>query len=51
MIFIEESVAGATTRLGPESSFIVAPNLVHGIVTLTNGSLIDTSTLCGDDFL
>ncbi|UPA26696.1 cupin domain-containing protein [Shinella oryzae] len=45
------TVDGATARLGAGSSFIVAPNLVHGVVALTKGLLIDTFTPRRDDFL
>lgn len=45
------TVDGVTTRLGPGSSFIVAPDLVHGVVALTPGLLIDTFTPRRDDFL
>ncbi|MCV3736202.1 cupin domain-containing protein [Rhizobium sp. TRM96647] len=45
------TVDGVTTRLGPGSSFIVAPDLVHGVVALTDGLLIDTFTPRRDDFL
>jgi quercetin dioxygenase-like cupin family protein len=45
------TVDGVTTRLGPGSSFIVAPNLVHGVVALAPGLLIDTFTPQRDDFL
>ncbi|HEV7309903.1 MAG TPA: cupin domain-containing protein [Ensifer sp.] len=45
------TVEGVTTRLGPGSSFIVAPNLVHGVVALTDGLLIDTFTPRRDDFV
>ena len=45
------TVDGVNTRLGPGSSFIVAPNLVHGVVALTPGLLIDTFTPRRDDFL
>lgn len=45
------TVDGVTTRLGPGSSFIVAPDLVHGVVALTPGLLIDTFTPQRDDFL
>jgi Uncharacterized conserved protein, contains double-stranded beta-helix domain len=47
----EVTVDGTTTRLGPGSSFIVAPNLVHGVVALEKGLLIDTFTPRRDDFL
>ena len=36
------TVDGMTTTLGQGSSFIVAPNLVHGVVALEKGLLIDT---------
>ncbi|MGB3815406.1 MAG: cupin domain-containing protein [Shinella sp.] len=45
------TVDGTTMRLGPGSSFIVAPNLLHGVVSLTKGLLIDTFTPRRDDFL
>ena len=45
------TVDGVTTRLGAGSSFIVAPDLVHGVVALTPGLLIDTFTPRRDDFL
>lgn len=45
------TVDGVTTRLEAGSSFIVAPNLVHGVVALTPGLLIDTFTPRRDDFL
>lgn len=42
---------GVTTRLEQGSSFIVAPNLVHGVIALKKGLLIDTFTPRRDDFL
>jgi quercetin dioxygenase-like cupin family protein len=45
------TVDGVTTRLDAGSSFIVAPNLVHGVVALEKGMLIDTFTPRRDDFL
>jgi quercetin dioxygenase-like cupin family protein len=45
------TVDDVTTRLGPGSSFIVAPNSLHGVVALTAGLLIDTFTPRRDDFL
>lgn len=45
------TVDGATQRLAAGSSFIVAPNLVHGVVALENGLLIDTFTPRRDEFL
>lgn len=47
----EVTVDGVTTRLDAGSSFIVAPNLVHGVVALAKGMLIDTFTPRRDDFL
>ena len=44
------TIDGVTTRLVPGSSFIVAPNLVHGVVVLTPGLLIDSFTPRRDDF-
>lgn len=45
------TVDGVTTRLTAGSSFVVAPNLVHGVVALAPGLLIDTFTPCREDFL
>ena len=45
------TIDGVTTRLSAGSSFIVAPNLVHGVVALAPGLLIDTFTPRRDDFL
>ncbi|WJH38182.1 cupin domain-containing protein (plasmid) [Aliirhizobium terrae] len=45
------TVDRVTTRLDQGSSFIVAPNLVHGVVALSKGLLIDTFTPRRDDFL
>jgi quercetin dioxygenase-like cupin family protein len=45
------TVDGQTVRLGPGSSFIVAPNLVHGVVAVTEGLLIDSFNPRRDDFL
>jgi len=47
----EVTIDGVTTRLEQGSSFIVAPNLVHGVLALTKGLLIDTFTPRRDDFL
>ncbi|HTO31014.1 MAG TPA: cupin domain-containing protein [Pararhizobium sp.] len=47
----EVTVDGVTTTLPTGSSFIVAPNLVHGVVALEEGLLIDTFTPRRDDFL
>ncbi len=45
------TIDGVTNRLGQGSSFIVAPNLVHGVVARSKGLLIDTFTPCREDFL
>lgn len=45
------TVDGHTQRLQAGSSFIVAPNLIHGVVALEKGLLIDTFTPRRDDFL
>jgi quercetin dioxygenase-like cupin family protein len=47
----EVTVDGVTTTLPTGSSFIVAPNLVHGVVALEDGLLIDTFTPRRDDLL
>jgi quercetin dioxygenase-like cupin family protein len=45
------TVDGVTTRLSAGASFIVAPNLVHGVVALEKGLLIDTFTPRRNDFI
>jgi len=45
------TVDGQTVRLSAGSSFIVAPDLVHGVVALEPGLLVDTFTPRRDDFL
>ena len=45
------TIAGVTTRLSAGASYIVAPNLVHGVVALEKGLLIDTFTPRRDEFL
>ena len=47
----EVTVDGVTTTLPTGSSFIVAANLIHGVVALQDGLLIDTFTPRRDDFL
>ena len=44
------TVDGETTRLGKGAGFIVAPNLVHGVVAVTGGLLVDSFTPRRDDF-
>ena len=45
------TVDGITQRLPAGSSFIVAPNVVHGVVAREKGLLVDTFTPRRDDFL
>ncbi len=45
------TVDGETVTLHDGASFIVSPNLVHGVVALEDGLLIDTFTPRRDDFL
>jgi quercetin dioxygenase-like cupin family protein len=44
------TVDGETSRLRRGDSFIVAPNLIHGVLALEEGLLIDTFTPRRDDF-
>lgn len=43
-------VNGVTKRLGAGASFIVSPNVIHGVVALEKGLLIDTFTPFREDF-
>lgn len=45
------TIDGVTTMLSSGGSYLVAPNLVHGVVALEKGLLIDTFTPRRDDFL
>jgi quercetin dioxygenase-like cupin family protein len=45
------TIDGVTTRLTAGGSYLVAPNLVHGVVALEKGLLIDTFTPRRDEFL
>ena len=45
------TIAGVTTMLSAGGSYVVAPNLVHGVVALEKGLLIDTFTPRRDEFL
>ena len=45
------TVDGVTIRLEKGSSFIVAPDAVHGVVALEQGLLIDSFTPGREDFL
>lgn len=44
------TVDGVTTRLGKGAGFIVSPDLVHGVVAITDGVLADSFTPRRDDF-
>jgi quercetin dioxygenase-like cupin family protein len=45
------TIDGVTTRLNAGASYLVAPNLGHGVVALEKGLLIDTFTPRRDEFL
>ncbi len=45
------TIDGVTTRLSAGGNYVVAPNLVHGVVALEKGLLIDAFTPRRDDFL
>jgi quercetin dioxygenase-like cupin family protein len=45
------TVDGVTQRLSAGASFIVAPHLVHGVVAIEKGLLVDAFTPRRDDFL
>jgi quercetin dioxygenase-like cupin family protein len=45
------TIDGVTTRLSAGGSYLVAPNLVHGVVALEKGLLIDAFTPRRDDFI
>jgi quercetin dioxygenase-like cupin family protein len=47
----EVTIDAVTTTLGQGSSFIVPPNVVHGVKALTPGRLVDCFTPRRDDFL
>ena len=47
----EVTIDGKTTKLGQGASFIVPPNVVHGVKALTTGRLVDCFTPRRDDFL
>lgn len=47
----EVTINGQTKVLCQGDSFFVAPNLVHGVVALEAGSLIDVFTPAREDFL
>ena len=47
----EVTIGDVTTLLGVGSSFIVPPNVVHGVKALTAGRLVDCFTPRRDDFL
>ena len=45
------TIDGHTRELGAGEAFVVAPDLVHGVVALEPGRLIDVFTPRRDDFL
>ena len=47
----EVTIGDVTRVLGPGGSFIVPPNVVHGVKALTAGRLVDCFTPRRDDFL
>ena len=47
----EVTIGDATTVLGQGGSFIVPPNVVHGVKALEAGRLVDCFTPRRDDFL
>jgi quercetin dioxygenase-like cupin family protein len=47
----DATVDGQTRRLGPGDCFYVATELVHGVVALEAGTLIDVFTPRREDFL
>jgi quercetin dioxygenase-like cupin family protein len=47
----EVTINGETAVLGTGASFIVPPNVVHGVKALTAGRLVDCFTPRRDDFL
>ena len=47
----EVTIGDVTSVLGQGGSFIVPPNVVHGVKALTAGRLIDCFTPRRDDFL
>jgi len=47
----EVTIGDTTAVLGPGASFIVPPNVIHGVKALTAGRLIDCFTPRRDDFL
>ena len=47
----EVTIGEATMVLGQGGSFIVPPNVVHGVKALTAGRLVDCFTPRRDDFL
>jgi quercetin dioxygenase-like cupin family protein len=47
----EVTIGDATMTIGQGGSFIVPPNVVHGVKALTAGRLVDCFTPRRDDFL
>jgi len=46
----EVTIGGQTRELAPGGSFIVPPNVTHGVVALEAGRLVDVFTPRRDDF-
>jgi len=47
----EVTIGDVTSTIGTGGSFIVPPNVVHGVKALTSGRLVDCFTPRRDDFL
>lgn len=45
------TIDGVTQRIGKGGGYIVPPNVVHGVVAVEAGTLIDSFTPRRDDFL
>ena len=45
------TIDGVTQRIGKGGAYIVPPNVVHGVVAVEAGTLIDSFTPRRDDFL
>ena len=45
------TINGVTQRIGQGGGYIVPPNVVHGVVAIEAGTLIDSFTPRRDDFL
>ncbi len=47
----EAALAGKTTMIQPGDTYYVPPNIVHGVVALEDGILLDVFTPQREDFL